>query len=69
MDGHSGFVKAEEWASEEPAGRSCHGAEKENFFFLEILMVANDRHPIGISKSKKENVLVPTADGMADPGV
>lgn len=58
-------MKAEEWASEEPAGRSCHRAERGNFFFLEILMVANDRHPMWISKSQKENVLVPIADGTA----
>lgn len=30
--------------------------------FIKILIVANDRYPNWISKSKKENVLVPISD-------
>lgn len=47
--------------------RSCRqkydtGYNKVNYFSVKILMFANDRHPVWISISKKENVLVPISD-------
>lgn len=35
--------------------RAVTGWNKVDFFFLKFLIVANDRHPAWISKSKKGN--------------
>lgn len=56
--------------------RAVTGWNKVDFFFLKFLIVANDRHPAWISKSKKGNLLVPISEfrdkwlqEWLDPGV